>query len=150
PTATGSTSGLASGHPKLKFNVASGKGGAKLASGTIGAASGLRFSHAAFVSHKSCTNGQGGKHCTTTTLIKGLGVSGAKVKSVTIKGGKLVITFKSATAKATINLSGALVAESSGLQKKVKKHKVKSLTFSLKLTDAKKAATTLPVKLAAH
>src|SRR5262249_30634404 len=104
PTATGSTSGLASGHPKLKFKIASAKGAPKLTSVAIGAASGLRFSHAAFVSHKSCTNGQGGKHCTTTTLIKGLGVSGAKVKSATIKGGKLVITFKSATAKATINL----------------------------------------------
>jgi len=150
PTAGGSTSGLASGHPKLKFTVASGKGGAKLASVAIGAPSGLRFSHAAFVSHKSCTTGQGGKHCSTTTLIKGLGVSGAKVKSATIKGGKLVITFKKATAKATINLSGPLVAESSGLQKNVKKHKVKKLTFSLKLTDAKKTATTLPVKLAAH
>ena len=67
-----------------------------------------------------------------------------------IKGGKLVVTFKKAAASATITVSGPLVAETTGLQTKVKKHKVKSLTFSLKLTDAKKAATTLPVKLAAH
>jgi hypothetical protein len=150
PTAGGSTSGLASGHPSLKFRVAHGKGGANLASVAIGLASGLRFSHAAFISHKTCTTGQGGKHCSTTTVIKGLGVSGAKVKTAVIKGGKLVVTFKKAASSATITVSGPLVSETKGLQTKVKKHKVKSLTFSLKLTDAKKAATTLPVKLAAH
>ena len=150
PTVGGSTRGLASGHPNLKFKVAHGKGGPNLASVAIGLASGLRFSHAAFVSHKSCTTGQGGKHCSTTTVIKGLGVSGAKVKTAVIKGGKLVVTFKKAAASATITVSGPLVSESKALQTKVKKHKVKSLTFSLKLTDAKKAATTLPAKLSAH
>jgi hypothetical protein len=150
PTATGSTSGLASGHPKLKFKVAHGKGAPNLTSVAIGLASGLKFSHAAFVSHKSCTTGQGGKHCSTTTLIKGLGVSGAKVKSATIKAGKLVIVFKKAASSARITVSGPLVAETKGLQTKVKKHKVKSLKFSLKITDAKKVATTVPLSLKAH
>jgi hypothetical protein len=152
PTATGSTSGLASGHPKLKFKVAHGKGGPNLASVVIGVPAGLKFVRGAIVSHKTCTTpqGQGKKKCSTTTLIKGLGVSGAKVKSATIKGGKLVITFKKAVASATITLSGPLVAESKGLQTKVKKHKVKSLNFSLKLTDANKTATTVAVKAAAH
>ncbi len=77
-------------------------------------------------------------------------MSGAKVKSAAIKGGKLVITFKKPAAGATITLSGPLVSETNGLQTKVKKHKVKSLTFSLKLTDAKKTSTTLSLKLAAH
>lgn len=150
PAATGSTSGLAGGHPKLKFKVAHGKGAANLASVAIGLPAGLRFSRSAIVSTKTCTNGQGGKRCSTKTLIKGLGVSGAKVGSATIKGGKLLITFKKPASSATITVSGPLVSETSGLQKQVKKHKVKSLTFTLKLTDAKKTATTLPLKLKAH
>jgi hypothetical protein len=151
PTATGSSSGLAAGHPKLKFKVASGKGAPKLASVAIGLARGLKFSHSAFVSHKTCTtHGQGKKKCSTTTLIKGLGVSGAKVKSAAIKGGKLVITFKSATASATITVSGPLVSEAKSLQTKVKKHKTRKLTFVLKLTDAKKTATNVPVIVPAH
>jgi hypothetical protein len=151
PTATGSSSGLASGHPKLKFKVASAKGAPKLASVAIGLASGLKFSHSAFVSHKTCTtHGQGKKKCSTTTLIKGLGVSGAKVKSAAIKAGKLVITFKSATASANITVSGPLVSEAKSLQTKVKKHKTKSLKFTLKLTDASKTATNVPVTVSAH
>jgi hypothetical protein len=152
PTASGSTSGLASGHPRLNFKVGAGKGAPNLTSVAIGLASGLRFSHAAFANHKTCTpaQGQGKKKCTTTTLITGLGVTGAKVKSAAIKGGKLVITFKKAAASATITVTGPLVTETSGLQQSVKKHKVKSLTFSLKTTDAGKTATMLPLKLAAH
>jgi hypothetical protein len=152
PTASGSTSGLAAGNPKLKFKVAHGKGGPNLASVAIGLPGGLNFSRSAIVSHKTCTSpkGQGKKKCSTTTLIKGLGVSGAKVKSAVIKSGKLVITFKKAAASATINLSGPLVTETNGLKTKVKKHQTKKLTFSLKVTDAKKAATTLSLKLAAH
>jgi hypothetical protein len=150
PTASGSTSGLAAGHPKMKFKVAHGKGAANLSSVAIGLPAGLRFAHSAFVSHKTCTGSQGKKKCSTTTLIRGLGVSGAKVKSAAIKGGKLVITFKKAAASATITVSDPLVSESIGVQTKVKKHKVKSLAFVLKLTDAKKTATTLPLKLKAH
>ena len=150
PTASGSTSsGLAGGHPKLKFKVAAGKGAPNLASVAIGLPSGLKFSHSAFVSHRACTTAAN-KKCTTTTLIKGLGVSGAKVKSAAIKGGKLVITFSKPVAGATVTVSDPLVTESATLQKNVKKHKVKSLTFSLKLTDAKKTATPLSLALPAH
>jgi hypothetical protein len=151
PTATGSTSGLAAGRPTLTFKVASGKGAPKITSVAIGLASGLKFSHAAFVSNKTCTTLQGGKKkCSTTTKIKGLGVTGAKVKSVAIKGGKLVITFKQAAASATITITGPLVSEAKSLQTKVKKHKTNSVTSSLKLTDANKTATTVAVKSAAH
>jgi hypothetical protein len=149
PTASGSTSGLASGHPKLMFKVAASKGAANLALVAVGLPSGLKFSHSAFVSHRACTTAAN-KKCTTTTLIKGLGVSGAKVKSAAIKGGKLVITFSKPVAGATLTVSGPLVTESATLQKNVKKHKIKSLTFSLKLTDAKKTATPLSLALTAH
>jgi hypothetical protein len=149
PTASGSTSGLAKGQPKLKFTVAPGKSGNKLTSVTIGLPGGLKFSKSAISSKKKCTGTGQGQKCTTTTVIKGLGVSGAKVKTAAIVDGKLVIKFKKPAGKATITLSGPLVTEGKDLQKKVKNKKTKNLTFSVKLTDAKSVATKLSLKLAA-
>jgi hypothetical protein len=149
PTVTGSTAGLASGHPKLKFKVAHAKGGANIATVAIGVPAGLKFSRSAIVKHQTCTT-KGKKKCTTTTLIKGLGVAGGKAKSVAIKGGKLVITLKKAAGTVTFTLSGPLVSETSALQTKVKKHKTKTLKFTVKSTDAKKASSTASLKLKAH
>ncbi len=150
PTATGSTSGLAGGHPKLKFKVTHGKGAPNIATVAIGVPGGLKFSRAAIVRHRACTTKGKQKKCTTTTLIKGLGISGAKAKSVAINGGRLVITLEKPAGQVTITAAGPLVSETKALQTRVKKHEVKSLKFSLKITDAKKAATTVSLKLRAH
>ena len=50
----------------------------------------------------------------------------------------------------TFTLSGPLVTETKALQTKVKKHKVRSLTFTLKITDAKRRRPRCQLKLAAH
>jgi hypothetical protein len=151
PTATGSTGGLAKGHPRLTFKVVHGKGAANVATVAIGLPGGLKFSRSAFVSHKTCTTLKNKKKkCTTTTLIKGLGIKGAKAKSVLLRGGKLVIMLKKAAGSVTVTVSGPLVTETKGLQTKVKKHKAGKLTFNLRVTDASKTATTVRVKLAAH
>ena len=152
PTLSGSTGGLASGHPKLKFTVTHGKGAPNVATVAVGLPGGLSFSHSAFVRQRTCTKASKGKKakCSTTTLIKGLGIAGGKAKSVAIKGGKLVITLGKASAKLTITTSGPLLSESKSLQTKVKNHKTKSLKFSLKVTDAKHASTTLSLKVRAH
>jgi hypothetical protein len=151
PTASGSTGGLANGHPKLKFTVTHGKGAANVGAVTVGLAGGLKFSRTAIVKHKTCTTLKNKKKkCTTTTLIKGLGLAGGKAKTVAIKNGRLVITLKKAAGKLAITVSGPLLSESKGLQTKVKKHKTKTLKFSLKVNDAKHKATTLSLKLKAH
>ncbi|HET6869402.1 MAG TPA: hypothetical protein VFH80_26060 [Solirubrobacteraceae bacterium] len=152
PTVSGSTAGLASGHPKLKFKITHGKGAPNIAAVTLGLPGGLKFSKSAIVKHKTCTKASKGKKakCSTKTLIKGLGIAGAKAKSVAIKGGKLVITLKKAAAKVTITASGPLVSESKSLQTKVKKHKTKTLKFTVKATDAKHTSTTVALKLKAH
>ena len=150
PTASGSTSGLASGHPKLSFKVTHGKGAANIQSLTVGLPSGLKFSRSAIVTRKTCTTKQGKKKCTTTTLTKGLGIKGGSAKTVALKGGKLVITLKKAAANVTISLSGPILTESKSLQTSVKKHKTKSLTVGLKVTDAKKISTSVPLKVKAH
>jgi hypothetical protein len=150
PTVSGSTAGLAGGHPKLKFKITHGKGAPNVAAVTLGLPGGLKFSRSAIVKHTTCTTKNKKKKCSTTTLIKGLGIAGGKAKSVAIKRGKLVITLKKAAGKLTITASGPLVSESKSLQTKVKKHKVKSLKFSLKITDAKHASSSLSLKLKAH
>jgi hypothetical protein len=152
PTVSGSTAGLASGHPMLKFKVVHGKGAPNVAAVAIGLPGGLKFSRSAIVSHKTCTKASKGKKakCTTTTLIKGLKVTGGKAKSVAIKGGKLVVTLKKAARTVTLTVGGPLVSETTGLQTKVKKHKVKTLKFTVKATDAKHKATTVALRLRAH
>lgn len=150
PTASGSLSGLAAGNPKLRFKATHGKGAANIASVAVGLPSGLKFSRSAFVTHKTCVTKKGKKKCTTTTQIKGLGVSGGSVKSVALKSGKLVITLKKAAGTVTVSLSGPVLTETKSLQTGVKTHKVKKLTVTLKVTDAKKTSTSVPLKLAAH
>jgi hypothetical protein len=115
PTTSGSLSGLAGGNPKLKFKLTRGKGGANISSVAVGLPGGLKFSRSAFVTHKTCTT-SGTKKCVTTTLIRGLGISGAKAKSVAIKAGQLVITLKKASGSVTITASGPLVTETKALQ----------------------------------
>jgi hypothetical protein len=150
PTITGSTGGLAKGHPKLKFKITHGKGAPNVAAVTLGLPGGLKFSKSAIVKHRTCTVKHKKRKCSTTTLIKGLGIHGGKAKTVAIKGGKLVITLKKAAGKLTITTSGPLVSESKSLQTKVKKHKTKTLKFKVKATDAKHTSTTVALKLKAH
>ena len=150
PIVTGSTSGLADGHPTLKLKVTHASRGANIASVAIGLPGGLRFSRSAFVSHRTCTTLRGKKpKCTTTTLIKGLGVSGAKAKSVSLKGGELLIGLAKPSASVKFTVSGPLLAETRALRTKAKKHKAGKPTFTLKVTDATTIATTVAVKLAA-
>ena len=150
PKASGSSSGLATGHPSLKVKVSHSSGGANIASLAVGLPTGLSFARSAISTKKTCTTSKGKKKCTTTTLIKGLGVSGASVKSVALKGGKLVITLKKAVGSVTVSLSGPVLSESKALQTSVKKHKTKTVKVTLKVTDAKHTTTSVPVKIKAH
>jgi hypothetical protein len=58
-----------------------------------------------------------------------------------------VITLKSAASSVSVTVKGPGLTESAALKTKVKKHKVKSLTVSIKVTDAKGTATSIPLKL---
>jgi hypothetical protein len=150
PTASGSITGLATGHPNLKLKVTRAKGAPDISSVALGLPSGLKFSRSAIVTRKVCTTKGKKKKCTTTTLIKGLGVAGGTAKSVALTGGRLVITLKKASAGLTLTVASPLVTEAKSLQTKVKKHKAGTLSFTLKVTDVKHTSTTLTLKLKAH
>ena len=61
-----------------------------------------------------------------------------------------MITLKKAAGSVTVRLSGPVLSESKALQTKVKKHKTKTVTVTLKVTDAKHTTSSVPVKITAH
>lgn len=111
--------GLGAGHAKLSFKASDVK------TISIALPSGLHFSRKAL------------RH------LKGLSVSGAKLKLIRLNGGRLVLTFKQAARGVTVTIKAPLLSESSTLQKRVRKHKTKHLSVHFKLTDAEGGVTSL-------
>lgn len=136
PVGVAVISGLATGHPKLKFKVKHGTNAPNIRSVSFKAPSGLKL-------HSKCTKRHGKIAC------KGLSVSGGKIKSVKLSGGGLTITLAKPAGKVTVTAKGPMLTETKALQTKVKKHKVKTITFSVKVKDAKGTTTTLRLKLKA-
>lgn len=112
PTLSGSASGLTNGKPTFTLKV---KTGTAFSSVTVSLPGGLKF-----------------VKTTAKKLLKELSASGAKIKSVKISGGKLVVTFKSKVTSVTLKSKKGLVSETTALIKKIKKHKTKKLTFKIK------------------
>lgn len=121
-TLAASASRLNTGSPTFTFRV---KTGTAFSSETISLTSGLKF-----VKSKK--------------LKKEISASGAKIKSVKISGGKLVVDFKSKVTSATIKTKKGAVSESAALIKKIKKHKTKKLTLKVKA-----GSTTISTKIKA-
>jgi Concanavalin A-like lectin/glucanases superfamily len=129
PSASGLVTGLATGHPVLTFRVTDAPG-PQIASVAVGLPDGLKFSRSAIARR----------------MVKGLRISGDSAKSVALKGGRLSITLKKPVASVTITAAGPLVIETNSLQTKVRKHKVRSLSFTLKVTTANRQTTSLTLK----
>jgi len=109
-------------NPSLSFKVGVGKKASELTGVTVELPSGLKF-----VEHGSA------KH----PKITGVSVNGAKVKSLKISGGHLVITLKKAVRSFTVKLTTVL-SESSALESKIQAGKVKSLRLTVVATNAKR------------
>jgi len=141
PTSSGSFSGLASGHPKLRVSVTHGSGAPNVASLSLGLSSGLSFNPRAIVTHKTCKGTGRKRKCTTTLVVRGLSVSSA-VTGVGIEGGKLVITLKKAAGSVSATVAGPLLAESGALRRRASRHQVKTVTVTVRITDAAHVGTT--------
>lgn len=123
-------SGLSGGKPKLSFSVHAGNNGApKVSSVTVKLPSGLSFVKA--------------------EIKKGVSVKGAKIKKVSLSGGKLTITLKSSVTSFSVKVSSKAIKESASLRTKAKKHKVKTekVTVSIKDATGKKTSVTVKVKV---
>jgi hypothetical protein len=147
PTANGSAGGLATRHPKLRIEASHGRGAPNIASLAVGLPAGLRFARSGITTSKTCATRHGQRKCAISPPTNGLRVSGASIKSTALEDGKLVVTLKKAAGSITVNLSGPVLTETSSLQSSVKRHKVESVTVTLRITDAKHTSTAVPLKL---
>jgi hypothetical protein len=111
PAASGlAFSGLASGHPKLRFQASN------VTTMSIALPRGLAFNR--------------------PFRGRGLALSGAKLKNMRLSHGRLVITLRSQAARVGVTITGPLLRESASLQRKVKGGHAKTAVLSLKLTGA--------------
>lgn len=135
PTVLGSIAGLPKRHPKLHLTIRHGADAPNVASVAVELSDGLRF--------RKCIKAR------TKHTCNGVSVSGAKVKTVTLRGGRLMIVLARPTANASVMIAGPLLTESKSLQDKVRNHKVKRLRITIKVVDANHRTTTRELKLKA-
>ncbi|MFZ1996397.1 MAG: protease pro-enzyme activation domain-containing protein, partial [Solirubrobacteraceae bacterium] len=122
--------GLGKGKPKLTFSVNAGQFAPALKSVQIKLPGGLSFARKA------------------KSLAKGITVKSGSRKmkfAAKVKGGGLLITFKSAVTSASVTLVGPTITISRSEASKIRRHKVKKLTISLKTTDASNKTTSFSV-----
>jgi hypothetical protein len=119
--------GARTSHAKFSFGLVAGEGLPKLASFTVSLPGGLSFN--------------------PKTFKQGVSLSGAKLRSVRLQHGKLQLRLKSPASTVKVKLSPTALVESKSLATKIKAHKVKSLTATVRATNAAGASITLTVKL---
>jgi hypothetical protein len=113
PTVTGaSVTGLAGGKATFSFTLRAGTNAPKISSFSVSLPKGLSFKK-------------------SKSLAKGVTLAGATVKSVSLKGGKLLVTLKSPVTSLKVKISSKVLKVSTGLEKQIKKHKVKSLVATI-------------------
>jgi hypothetical protein len=150
PSASGATSGLATGHPKLHIMVSHGQAAANIASLAVALPAGLKFAPSAIMASRTCLAKLAKEECTTTSMIKGLKVSGASLKSIALKSGKLVVTLQKAARSITVNMSGPVLIETSSLRRRVTTDKVHTVRVTVTVTDARHTTTSVPLTLRAQ
>ena len=128
-----SASGLRSGHATLSFTLRAAKGAAKIAAVTIELPAGMSF-----IPHRA-------GHKLT---VRGLTLTAAKIKSLTLTHGHLVITLRKPVSSLTVKIKAAALKESAALKAKAKAHKLASLRLTVitRNTRAKRSTIHLQIK----
>ena len=124
--------GLASGHPTLSFKLTAGKN-AKLKSFTVKLPRGLSF-----VRHR--VHGR--------LKLLGLALKGAKVKSLSLKHGALLVTLRAPVNTLSAKVGPPALKESAALKSAAKHHRLKRLQLTVLLTNTagKRITSKLPLK----
>jgi len=123
----GSAKGFATGSAKLGFGLTTTSGTGLVSSFTVSLPKGVKF------------NAKTYKH--------GVTVSGAKIEKASLSHGRLVVSLRSAVKSLSVKLSPTAMSESAALQKKIKSHKVKSLSAKVVAKDTTGKTTSLTLKL---
>jgi hypothetical protein len=134
PTASKeSLTGVGKSKPKLSFTVNAGANAPALKKVAISLPKGLKFATKAKKLAKGiAVTGPGGKHVKFT---------------LKVSHGTLTISLKAATTSLKITIKGPAITVSSALAKKVKHKKVKTLSVTVKATNASNATTRLVLKI---
>ncbi len=119
PTAAAAVAGLASGSPSLAVKAARGSHAPNIASLSISLPSGLSFNAAAAISSRALT------------------VSGATIAGARIQHGKLLVSFRHASSRATLTLRGPLLLESASLRQHVSSHSAQASHLVITMTDSR-------------
>jgi hypothetical protein len=129
---SGAVSGLASGHPTLRFKLTAGKN-AKLKSFTVKLPRGLSF-----VRHR--VHGR--------LKLLGVALKGAKIKSLALKHGALVVTLRAPVKTLSAKIGPRALKESKALKSAAKHHRLKRLQLTVALTNTagKRTTSKLPLK----
>lgn len=132
PRASGSLTGLSSGHPTLRVRVRHGARAPGVASLTIALPSGVSaVRHALRARHAR----------------RALSVTGARLKRVRLTGRRLVIRFRRPADRPSVVLHGGLLAVRPALVARARHHRAGKVTVRLTITDAKGRRTTVRLHL---
>ncbi len=124
---TAGFSGLAHGHPTLRFTLTA-NGSPRLRSITIALPAGLSF-----VQHR--------RH--GRLYVNGVALTGAGASSLVVRHGRLVITLRRPVTRLAVTIHPAALKESTQLRAAVKRHRVKRLRLSIVAIDASGRHTTV-------
>ena len=125
-------SGLRSGHVALGFTISEGKRLAKINALTVELPSGLSFA----------------RHRVGRRLkVTGIALKGAKVKSLTLSHGHLVITLRKAVSAVTVQITPSALKESAALKARAKAKKLKRLPLTVIAKNTKGKHTTIHVQV---
>lgn len=116
--------GLGTGHPMLSFRLSATRGAAKLKGVTVALPAGLAF---AAPHHR----------------LAHISVRGAKVKSLALSRGRLVISLKQAVSTVTVVIGRGALSESRTLRAKAQRHKVKALGLTVAAENTRGQRTTV-------
>ena len=128
----GRLSGLGTGHASLRFKLAVAKHAAKLDAVTIELPAGMSF-----VGHRS------GHRLT----VRGVTLTGAAIRSLTLSRGHLLITLRRAVSSVTVQITRGALSESSALRANAKN--LHSLRLTVITTNTKSRHTTFHVNIGA-
>jgi hypothetical protein len=123
-----SISGLARGVPAIRFKLHSGRHAAKLRSFAIELPRGLRF-----VRHRLHKR----------LKLTGVSIKGAKVRSLVLKGGRLVVTLRRPVNVVVVKIGPKALKESTALKRDAGRHHLKRLKLTVVITDAAGHRTTV-------
>ena len=129
---TGRLSGLRSGQVTLRFTLRVAKHAAKLGAFTIALPAGLSW-------HRRRSGGR--------LRVTGVGLSGARIRSLTLVHGRLVITLRHAVSRLTVTIHSTALNETAALRAKARSGRLKSLRLTVVTRNTKARRATIHVQI---